>query len=160
MSACSADAKTARRRDRWYQYFDEVTGADTDENLAAILEHEVPVDVVQRDDGYQAGIGDWLEVPDRFRSLAGMVERIRGGGLRAGIWIARPYQRGRYWVNDPDCLLLRPGIEHRQRRVDLVARHGGLRGASDRITALDDWGLNKTRELLGAVPAPTSFADP
>ena len=298
----------------WYQYFDEVTEADMDENLAAILEREVPVDVVQLDDGYQAEIGDWLELSDRFRSLAGMVDRIRAGGLRAGIWIApflvgsrsrladehpdwlvrdsddvpvqalrnwgqdthpldvthpdvqehlamvlgwfteigidlfkidfvyaaalagrrhdahltdeqayrdgldqvraaigpdayllgcgapllpsvgkvdgmrvsadtapqwapehgdmslaggasaelsviaRSYQHGRYWVNDPDCVLLRPGIEGRERRADLVARHGGLRGASDRIAALDDWGLDKTRELLGAVPAPTPFA--
>jgi alpha-galactosidase len=298
----------------WYQYFDEVTEADMDENLDAIIERQVPVDVVQLDDGYQAEIGDWLELSDRFRSLPRMVDRIRAAGLRAGIWIApflvgsqsrlaaehpdwlvrdsddlpvqalrnwgqdthpldvthpdvrehlakvfgwftengidffkidfvyaaalagkrhdghltdeqayrdgldqvraaigpkayllgcgapllpsvgkvdgmrvsadtapqwapehgdmslaggasaelsviaRSYQHGRYWVNDPDCVLLRPGIEGRERRADLVARHGGLRGSSDRITALDDWGLDKTRELLGAVPAPIPFA--
>lgn len=297
----------------WYQYFTEVTEDDMDENLAAIVEREVPVDVVQLDDGYQVEIGDWLDLSDRFISLPGMVERIRERGLRAGIWIApfvvgsrsrvgaehpdwlirdhdgtpvqalhnwgqdthpldvthpdvrehlatvfgwfagigidlfkidfvyaaalagrrhdpdvtdeqayrdgldevraaigpdayllgcgapllpsvgkvdgmrvsadtapqwapehgdmslaggasaelsvlsRSYQHGRFWVNDPDCLLLRPGIERRERRADLVARHGGLRGSSDQITALDDWGLARTQELLGAVPAPVPF---
>ena len=78
-----------------------------DENLAAILEREVPVDVVQLDDGYQAEIGDWLELSDRFRSLAGMVERIRAGGLRAGIWIA-PFLVGsqsRLAAEHPDWLV-------------------------------------------------------
>ena len=82
---------------------------------------------------------------------------LAGGASAELSVIERSYQHGRYWVNDPDCVLLRPGIEGRGRRADLVARHGGLRGSSDRITALDDWGLNKTRELLGAVPAPTPF---
>ena len=31
----------------WYQYFDQVTEADMDENLEAIIERQVPVDVVQ-----------------------------------------------------------------------------------------------------------------
>ncbi len=297
----------------WYHYFTGVTEADIDENLAAILQREVPVDVVQLDDGYQAEIGDWLDLSDRFSSLPRMVERIRTRGLRAGIWIApflvgsrsrlaaehpdwlvhdsddvpvqalhnwgqdthpldvthpavhehlatvfgwftgigidffkidfvyaaalagrrhdahltdeaayrdgldlvrasigpdayllgcgapllpsvgkvdgmrvsadtapqwapehgdmslaggasaelsviaRSYQHGRYWVNDPDCLLLRPGVERRGRRADLVTRHGGLRGSSDRISALDDWGLGRTQELLGSVPTPKPF---
>jgi alpha-galactosidase len=297
----------------WYQYFTEVTETDMDENLAAIIEREVPVDVVQLDDGYQAEIGDWLDLSNRFESLPRMVDHIRGRGLRAGIWIApflvgsqsrcaaehpdwlvrdsnglpvqalrnwgqdtypldithpevrehlarvfgwfteigidlfkidfvyaaalagrrhdehltdeqvyrdgldqvraaigpdayllgcgapllpsvgkvdgmrvsadtgpqwapehgdmslaggasaelsviaRSYQHGRYWVNDPDCLLVRPGIEGRERRADLVAGHGGVRGSSDRINALDGWGLTRTQELLGSVPAPTPF---
>ena len=298
----------------WYQYFTDVTEADMDQNLAAIVERELPVDVVQLDDGYQVEIGDWLDLSDRFTSLPGMVERIRERGLRAGIWvapflvgsrsrvaaahpdwlvrdregtplkalhnwgqdthpldvthpavqehlakvfgwfttigidlfkidfvyaaalagqrheadmtaeqayrdgldhiraaigpdayllgcgapllpsvgkvdgmrvsadtaprwapeqgdmslaggasaelsvIARSYQHGRFWVNDPDCMLLRPGIENRERRAGLIARHGGLRGSSDRVSALDPWGLTMTHELLSDVPAPTPFS--
>jgi hypothetical protein len=33
----------------------------------------------------------------------------------------------------------------------------GLRASSDRITALDDWGLATTRRLLSQVPPPTPF---
>ena len=70
---------------------------------------------------------------------------LAGGASAELSVIARSYQHGRYWVNDPDCVLLRPGIEGRERRADLVARYGGLRGSSDRITALDDWGLDGAR---------------
>src|SRR3712207_3966028 len=44
----------------WYHYFEHVTQADIAENLAAIDDLGLPVDVVQIDDGYQAEIGDWL----------------------------------------------------------------------------------------------------
>jgi len=297
----------------WYQYFTEVSQADVLENLDAIRTSELPVDVVQLDDGYQSEIGDWLSLSRRFASLEGMVDRIRATGPRAGIWIApflvgarsrlgrdhpdwlvraasgapvlalhnwgqdvhvldvthpgaqehlagvlatmrqvgsdffkidflyaaaldglrhdpsltstqayrreldqvraaigpeayllgcgapllpsvgkvdamrvsadtapawaaehgdrslpggesaelsvrgRAYQHGRYWVNDPDCLLLRPGVDQRERRARLVERYGGLRGSSDRIAALDEWGLRTTTDLLSSVPPPTPF---
>src|SRR5262249_14054797 len=43
----------------WYHYFGGVTEADILENLDAIGRHDLPVDVVQIDDGWQAEIGDW-----------------------------------------------------------------------------------------------------
>ena len=72
----------------WYHYFERVTQADVEENVAAIGELELPVDVVQIDDGYQAEIGDWLTLSDRFASLERVVADIRGAGFRAGIWVA------------------------------------------------------------------------
>ena len=297
----------------WYQYFTSVRESDIDENLLAIADRDLPVDVIQLDDGYQRELGDWLTLSSRFASLEAMVARIREGGRRAGIWIApflvgarsdvaaqhrdwlvrdeagtpvnalhnwgqdthpldvthpgaqdylttvftsltamgidffkidfiyaaaldgrrydesltscqayrhglahlrsvlgpvpyllgcgapllpsvglvdamrvsadtapawapehgdmslaggqsaelsvhaRAYQHGRYWVNDPDCLLLRPGVEHRHRRARMVAQHGGLRGFSDRVAHLDQWALSTTAQLLRAVPPPTPF---
>ena len=297
----------------WYQYFSAVTETDIDENLLAIADRELPVDVIQLDDGYQRELGDWLTLSSRFESLGAMVTRIRDSGRRAGIWIApflvgarstvaaehpnwlvrdpsgrpvhalhnwgqdthpldvthpgaqdylssvfcalvamgidffkidfvyaaalegrrydasltstqayrhglahlrsvlgpepyllgcgapllpsvgmvdamrisadtgplwcpehgdmslaggrsaelsthaRAYQHGRYWVNDPDCLLLRPSVEQRERRARMVKQHGGLRGFSDRVADLDDWALNTTAELLTIVPPPTPF---
>jgi alpha-glucosidase (family GH31 glycosyl hydrolase) len=64
------------------------------------------------------------------------------------------YRQG---VNDPDCLLLRPDVEHRQRRVRMVKEHGGLRGVSDRVGSLDDSALKLATELLASVPPPTPF---
>jgi alpha-galactosidase len=72
----------------WYHYFERVTQADIEENLRAIEELGLGIDVVQIDDGYQAEIGDWLRLSDRFASLADIVDRIRGAGRRAGIWVA------------------------------------------------------------------------
>ena len=71
---------------------------------------------------------------------------------------ARAWQQGRFWVNDPDCLLARPAVERREEWATYVERYGGLRGSSDRLRDLDDWGLETTRWLLTDVPPPTPFA--
>jgi len=72
----------------WYHYFEHVSQDDIEENLRAIETLGLPIDVVQIDDGYQAEIGDWLLLSERFASLADIVGRIRGAGQRAGIWVA------------------------------------------------------------------------
>jgi alpha-galactosidase len=72
----------------WYHYFTTVTEADILENLDAVGEHDLPVDVIQIDDGWQAEIGDWLTFSGRFSSLPELAGRIRGEGRRAGIWVA------------------------------------------------------------------------
>ena len=72
----------------WYHYFERVTQDDIEENLRAIDDLALDIDVVQIDDGYQAEIGDWLLLSDRFASLEAIVDRIRGAGRRAGIWVA------------------------------------------------------------------------
>jgi alpha-galactosidase len=279
----------------WYHYFGSVTEADILENLDAVGAYDLPVDVIQIDDGWQAEIGDWLAFSGRFASLPGLAERIRRAGRRPGIWVApflvgahselarahpqwfagdaghnwdqdlfgldiaraegylrevfgtlrsygfdyfkldflyagalgdldayrhglavireavgpeayllgcgapilpsvglldamrvspdvgpayepedgdlsrpsqraatlttvgRAWQHGRFWVNDPDCLIARPVVERREEWAQVVERYGGLRASSDRIAELDGWGLATTRRLLGSVPAPTPF---
>lgn len=282
----------------WYHYFTQVTEADVLENLDAMDELDLPIEVVQIDDGYQAEIGDWLDLSGRFRSLGDLVGRIRQRGRRAGIWVApflvgtpsrlaaehpewlvggagaghnwdqdllaldvthpgaaawlaevfaslastgidyfkidfiyagaleggrhddlapldayrrglelirgaigpesyllgcgapilpsvglvdamrispdvapqyespdsdlsrpsqraavltgrgRQWQHGRFWVNDPDCLLARPAVERREAWAAHVAEVGGLVASSDRLRDLDGWGLETTRRQL------------
>ncbi len=72
----------------WYTYYTNVGPQDVLENLAAMDDLDLPVDVVQLDDGYSAGIGDWLIPSQRFDDVAGLVGRIKDAGRRAGIWIA------------------------------------------------------------------------
>lgn len=283
----------------WYHYFERATSADIAENLAAIDRHDLPVDVVQVDDGWEAGIGDWNAYSPGFRDLPDLVRRIHDSGRRAGIWVApltvgsrsrlaerhpdwlvgdggqnweqsvhgldvtnpaaagyladalaalcdlgidyvkldflytgalpgrrhedvdeldayriglalvrraagdetyllgcgapllpsvglvdalrisadvlnptmadsgadrlrgaqaivsRSWQHGRFWVNDPDCLVARPSFPLREEWADLVQRWGGLRSASDRVEELDARGLALTRRVLSS-PAPTS----
>ena len=293
----------------WYQYYTKVAEQDILENLDAIGRLDLPVEVVQLDDGYQAEIGDWLSLSSRFESVQGIVSRIRSSGRRAGIWVApylvgersqvasrhpdwlvgepgrpvsagrnwqqelyvldpthpaaaayleevfvtfrawgidffkidfiyagairgrrhadmtaltayraglqvirraigdayllgcgapilpslglidamrisadtgpvaappdgdwsqpssraaalngasRAFQHGRFWVNDPDCLIVRPAVEAREDWARHVARYGGLRSSSDRLADLDEWGLATTRAILSDQP-PTTF---
>lgn len=72
----------------WYEYFTAVTEDDIHENLRAMDTLDLPVDVVQIDDGYQRALGDWLTLSGRFRSRAGIAEKIHSRGRRAGIWTA------------------------------------------------------------------------
>ena len=287
----------------WYHYFTAVTQDDVLENLTALDDLDLGVEVVQIDDGYQAELGDWLELSDRFDSLEDIVGRIAATGRRAGIWVApfflgarsrtlrehpdwviggadpgtgwdqqlhaldvthpdaeaylrevftalratgidyfkidflfagamagrraqdadgvaayrhglrviresigedayllgcgapilpsvglvdamrvgpdiahhyepedgdqsqpsqraaarntrwRAWQHGRFWVNDPDCLVTGPHVERREEWAEVVERHGGLRASSDRLRGLDDWGLETTRRLVRPVGA-------
>jgi alpha-galactosidase len=288
----------------WYHYFTDVTATDVVENIAAIDDLRLDVDVVQVDDGYQAEIGDWLVPSERFGSLPDTVARIRDGGRRAGVWTApflvgersrlarehsdwlvggasagvnwgqelgvldvthpgaaayltnvfgefrrlgvdffkidflyagamegeraerevigveayrrglrlireaigpqsfllgcgapilpsvglvdgmrigpdishhyeppdgdltapsqrgaahncrsRAWQHGRFWVNDPDCLITAPSVERREEWARIVERYGGMRGTSDRLAKLDAWGLETTRRLITHVPS-------
>jgi alpha-galactosidase len=283
----------------WYHYFEAVTQADIEENLEAMGRLDLSLEVVQIDDGYQAELGDWLALSDRFASLPDIVRRIRAAGRRAGIWVApflmgersallrdhpewaiggadpgtgwgqdlaaldvthpgaeaylrevfgtlqdvgfdyfkidfiyagamegrradpsisgveayrhglrvirdaigpesyllgcgapilpsiglvdamrigpdighhfepldgdlsqpsqraaaqnsrwRAWQHGRFWINDPDCLVVGPHVERREDWAQIVESYGGLRTSSDRLRELDDWGLATTRRLI------------
>ncbi|MEU2774098.1 isocitrate lyase/phosphoenolpyruvate mutase family protein [Streptomyces sp. NPDC007162] len=56
----------------WYEYFTAVTEDDIHENLRAMDTLDLPIDVVQIDDGYQKALGDWLTLSGRFRSRQGI----------------------------------------------------------------------------------------
>ncbi len=75
----------------WYCFFDKVSEADVRRNLDALarLREEIPVDVVQLDDGYERAPGDWLETNRKFPAgLADLAQRIRARGFRSGLWLA------------------------------------------------------------------------
>lgn len=290
----------------WYQYYERVTAADVTANLDLMASLDLPVEVVQIDDGYETHPGDWLSVRPGFGDLPGLVARIRDAGRRAGIWIApwlvgrssavyrdhpdwvlpdpssgapvyagsvvrdacfaldvmhpaaasylvqvlrtmrgwgidyfkidfcyaaayesvsayrwglglirsaigpdavlvacgaptlasaglvdamrvgpdiaaayepaddllsspsqrnatrnvlaRAWQHGRLWVNDPDCMMLRPSVERRDDWASVLARYGGVRASGDGLDQLDSWGLEQTRSLLR--PSPLAVFTP
>ncbi|HEY7015708.1 MAG TPA: glycoside hydrolase family 36 protein [Streptosporangiaceae bacterium] len=61
---------------------------------------------------------------------------------------ARAWQHGRFWINDSDCLLARPGVQRRESWAETVRRFGGLRSSGDGLAELDAWGLETTRQLM------------
>jgi len=75
----------------WYYAFQDVSEDDVLRNLDALVaaRDELPVDVVQIDDGYQRAVGDWLATCARFpRGLAALAEAIRSAGFAPGLWTA------------------------------------------------------------------------
>ena len=72
----------------WYQYFEEVTAADVLENVAELDAHDLPVEVIQVDDGWSRGLGWSLEPAPGFGLLDEVAARIHDSGRRAGIWLA------------------------------------------------------------------------
>ncbi|HUG84916.1 MAG TPA: hypothetical protein VMM13_10145, partial [Euzebya sp.] len=83
------------------------------------------------------------------------------GALQAGR--ARAWQHGRLWVNDPDCILVRPEVEQREMWAGYLDALDGLAVSSDRLDHLDPRGRELTAHLLRTstgVPAPDWQPDP
>jgi alpha-galactosidase len=72
----------------WYCYWEAVRESDIVENLATMDRLDLPVAIVEVDDGWEAGIGDWLAPSSRFAPLAVLAARITATGRRAGLWVA------------------------------------------------------------------------
>jgi alpha-galactosidase len=75
----------------WYHFFADVDEDAVLRNLEALAaaRDELPVDVVQLDDGYQHATGDWLRTNAKFpRGLSPLAAEIRAAGFTAGIWTA------------------------------------------------------------------------
>jgi alpha-galactosidase len=84
-------ATTASGWCSWYRFFTAVREEDILSNLRFLTEHrdELPVEYVQIDDGYQAGIGDWETINEKFpHGMKWLAERIHEAGFKAGIWLA------------------------------------------------------------------------
>lgn len=72
----------------WYRYFGDVIAADVLENLDAADRLELPLEVIQLDDGYEPVVGDWLDPSPRFGSLADVLAAIGARGRTPGLWTA------------------------------------------------------------------------
>ncbi|WP_406475991.1 glycoside hydrolase family 36 protein [Streptomyces sp. NBC_01615] len=108
----------------WYEYFTAVTEDDIHENLRAMDTLDLPIDVVQIDDGYQSALGDWLTLSGRFRSRAGIADTIRARGRRAGIWTA-PF------LVDPSSELAKAHPDWLVRSLDGTPLHAGRNWGHD-----------------------------
>ncbi|HVH06371.1 MAG TPA: HAD-IB family phosphatase [Myxococcota bacterium] len=102
----------------WYHFFHEVTEEALLRNLEALAKarREIPIDLVQLDDGYQRAVGDWLETNEKFpRGLGPVAAAIRDAGFRAGLWTA-PFcavRESRLFESHPEWLLRRGADLHR-----------------------------------------------
>ncbi len=80
----------------WYYFWQGVSEKAILANLDELNRQrdELSVQYVQIDDGWQAEIGDWLTVNEKFpHGLKWLVDHIHAGGLKAGLWLA-PFLMG------------------------------------------------------------------
>lgn len=96
----------------WYNVYERVTEQDVLSSLQAFKKHSYPIDVFQIDDGFQAQIGDWLNInTDKFpRGMKPLVNDIKDANFIPGLWLA-PYAVGfksKIVKENPEFLLKHP----------------------------------------------------
>ncbi len=79
----------------WYSYYRGVTYSAFLDEARAARELDLPFDVFQLDDGFQADLGDWTLARPGFGGHARDVPgELRALGYRAGLWLAPFVARG------------------------------------------------------------------
>lgn len=99
----------------WYYYSTEeytslLTAPDVRANLAAMvaLRPQLPLQVCQIDDGYEAQVGDWLSFSPSFpEGVQPLAVEIKAAGFTPGLWLAPliVHPRSRLAQEHPDWLL-------------------------------------------------------
>jgi alpha-galactosidase len=94
----------------WYYFYQQVTEEDVIRNLRFLEAHrrELPIDTVQIDDGYQADVGVWLTVSEKFPGgMAWLASEIKRAGYTPGIWLAPFFlaDSSRSFAEHPDFIV-------------------------------------------------------
>jgi alpha-galactosidase len=94
----------------WYQFYDQVSAEDMARNQRALrrLREQLPLQLIQLDDGYQPQWSHWLEHEDKFpQGVAGWAEEAHRDGLEPGLWVS-PFTvtpRSRLFRTRPEAVL-------------------------------------------------------
>ena len=75
----------------WYYYYQKLSAADIRKNTAAVqsLNPQLPLELVQIDDGFKSRVGDWFTFRRSFPDgVAPLAREISAAGLRPGLWLA------------------------------------------------------------------------
>jgi alpha-galactosidase len=94
----------------WYQFYRQVSADGIRRALHTLQaqRNELPVQIVQIDDGYQTFVGDWSTFTPGFAAgIAPLAAEIRAAGYKPGLWMA-PFlvdPRARLAKDHPEWLL-------------------------------------------------------
>ncbi|WP_049898170.1 glycoside hydrolase family 36 protein [Halococcus agarilyticus] len=120
----------------WYHYFTDVSEPDIHENVDALQEWDLPVDVVQIDDGYETAFGDWRTLAPGFDDMARLREEITETGYTPGLWLAPFYVQADSELasSHPEWLVTDDGEP-----VDAGDRHGPMYGLDTTHPDVERW---------------------
>lgn len=92
----------------WYYYYTDISEKIIFDNIEAFKTAKVPIDYFQIDDGYQAKLGDWLEVKPTFpNGMKHIAQALKASNIKSGIWLA-PFiceKNARIVLENPEWLL-------------------------------------------------------
>jgi alpha-galactosidase len=97
LSAVAREHGVAVRRETpsgwcsWYHFYQNLRQEDIRTNLEAIrrMQPQLPLQLVQIDDGFEHQVGDWFSFAPGFpHGVAPLAEEIRTAGLTPGLWLA------------------------------------------------------------------------
>ncbi len=94
----------------WYHFFQKIDPESIRGNLQSLqrMRSDLPLDLVQIDDGFEAQVGDWLAFQPAFpQGVAPLAAEIRHAGFSPGLWLAPfiVHPRSRLAAEHPDWLL-------------------------------------------------------
>ncbi len=159
----------------WYYFFESIDRMAFDQNLDWLEQNreDLPLDLVQLDDGFQANVGDWFRFNDRFKDgVKPVSRRTAAAGMQAGLWLAPYIAKPRSkWVRDhPEWVLRRAGGRPSNAgynwstfTVGLDPTHPGVETAVSELigTAVTEWGFRFLKlDFLYAAALPGRRHDP
>jgi len=159
----------------WYYFFGQVNEQDFVANLEEIAKSrdEMPLSTVQLDDGFQADVGDWLTVNEKFpQGLAWLAERAQSAGLTPGLWLApfivKPSSRtarehAEWLLHDERGQLVSSGYNWGQFTQALDPTHPAAQDYVRRVVSqvVDEWGFPYLKlDFLFAAALPGQRHDP
>jgi len=73
----------------WYNRFNKIDGPYLKQQLQAFQQQKISIDYFQIDDGWQAAIGDWLNIKPGFNSeMCCLASEINQASYKPGLWLA------------------------------------------------------------------------
>ena len=159
----------------WYHFYQNVTDANAQANLAAIESQRanLPLQLVQLDDGFEAQVGDWFKFSPRFpHGVAPLAAAIRQANFEPGLWLAPfiVHPKSELASQHPDWLLrnrfgqpVNAGFVWNafNQALDLTVPEALEYACSTVRTAVQDWGYSFLKlDFLYAAALPGRYHDP
>ena len=164
----------------WYQFSSEtyqgaLTEQDIRDNLGALarLKDDLPLSILQIDDGFESQIGDWLAFNPGFpNDVAPLAAEIRQAGFTPGLWLAPfiVHPRSRLAAEHPDWLLrgrfnrpVNAGLGWDTFTTALDLTHPGALDYARQVihTAVHEWGYSYLKlDFLYAAALPGKYHNP